>query len=197
MVPMSSRMGLIASKPNHIESPPNSIPYSAAGILFCNDTHVLAGYQPHKQTPCMTGIGGSREDGEVALYTAWREATEELLDCQNVPAKFIDECIQKFVPTEQFSRGDYICYAYSFTTLEEFLRLAKRHRIVSAVYTTHPTTLLELLFTRKNSSTAEVASLCYLPFLRQVNGPLFVHEEFSMDMEQLAFHQSTSCLNDP
>ncbi len=185
-------MGVTSSKSKPNVFVPVDLQCSAAGILFFNETHVLAGYQPHKMTPCITGIGGCKEDDETALQTAWRETTEELFDCKDVPKEFIEICIKHFVPSEQFSRGDYICYAYSFATLEAFLRLAKQERIVSAAYTTIPTTLLELLFTRRQSPTTEISVLSVLPFLRQINGPLLVHEEFCMDMEQLAFHQTNS-----
>lgn len=185
-------MGLVSSKSSPTKLPDPSLMFSAAGILFTNETHVLAGFQPHKTTPCITGIGGSTKEGETALQSAWRETIEELFDCESVPVDFIVECKTKLAPRCWFSRGDYICFHYSFEDLKVFLNLAKKRRVPTSVYSSYPTTLLELIMNRKHSETSEVASLCLLPFMREANGPLFVHEEFCMDMEQLSFHRTAN-----
>lgn len=185
-------MGLISSKPTPNESPTCGISFSAAGILFSNETHVLAGYQPHKQTPCITGIGGSKKEGESALQTAWRETLEELFGWDEVPSKLVSLCITNLLPKRWFSRGEYICFHYTFDDLKKLLQLVKRYRIDTPLYQTIPTTLLTLVLNRTILHTSEVHSLCLLPYLREANGPLIVHEEFCMDMEQLSFHQTAN-----
>ncbi len=175
-------MGVTSSKPNPTGSLPYGLQFSAAGILFFNDTHVLAGYQPHKNPPCITGIGGCKEEGETELQTAWRETVEELFDCKDVPKEFIETCITQFIPKFWFSHKDYVCFYYSFQDLECFLRLAKRHRISSAVYETIPTNLFDLVFKRTYSETAELASLCILPIVNNRNGILTIHDDFCSDM---------------
>ncbi len=192
MIDMNPKMGVTSSKPTLTSIPEPTLSFSAAGILFSNDTHVLAGYQPHKQTPCITGFGGSRKEGETALQTAWRETIEELFDCQEVPAICIELCIQRFVPHIWFRRGEYICFQYSFDDLKEFLNLAKRAHYPNTIYTSYPTTLLELLMNRNHSETAEIQSLCLLPIVRESNGFILIHEEFCLDIDQMMFHTMTT-----
>lgn len=183
-------MGLLSSKLIQTPGPDPSLAFSAAGILFTNQTHVLAGYQPHKCQPCITGIGGAKCQGETALQTAWRETIEELFDCTVVPSKFLEHCTKSLVPYHWFQRGDYICFEYSFDHLKTFLKLAKRYHLSTSVYESYPTTLFELLMNRMYSETSEVQSLCLLPFIRETNGSLHIHHEFCLDLDQLAFHQS-------
>ena len=189
---MSSRMGLKSSKHSQTSLPDPSLPFSAAGILFSNETHVLAGYQPHKSTPCITGIGGTRNEGEYALQTAWRETLEELFGWNTISSKLITLCETNLLPKLWFSRGEYICFQYSFDDLKKLLQLVKHCHISTPLYQSIPTTILELVFNRKILQTSEVHSLCLVPFVREANGPLLIHEEFCMDMEQLSFHKSAN-----
>lgn len=181
-------MGLVSSKPNTNHEPDPILEFSCAGIIFTNLTHLLAGYQLHKKKPCITGIGGSRKKGETALETAWRETIEELFDCSVVPQELIRICIAKFVPSRWFSRGEYICFQYSFDDLYNFLKLVKRNTLPMTIYSTYPSTLFELVINRKYSESTEIQSLCILPFVQNNNGSLVIHEEFCMDIDQLGFH---------
>ena len=185
-------MGHIVSKSKQPTLPEPYESFSAAGVLFCNETHVLAGYQPHKSTQCITGIGGSKHEGETALQTAWRETLEELFGWDDVPSELVRLCTISLLPKRWFSRGEYICFQYTFDDLKKLLQLIKRYRIDTPLYQTIPTTLLTLVLNRNILHTSEVHSLCLLPFIREVNGPLVIHEEFCMDMEQLSFHQTAN-----
>ena len=184
MVDTNPRMGLGSSKPTPYKLLDDMLPFSAAGILFSNETHALAGYQPHKRIPCITGIGGSRHGNETALQTAWRETIEELFDCENVPTKFLNLCETKLVPHSWFCRDEYICFQFSFNDLKKFLKLAKRFHLTTHIYEYYPTNLFELIMNRKDSSTSEIESLCLLPFVQNRTDHLYIHKELILDMAQ-------------
>jgi hypothetical protein len=44
--------------------------YTACGVVFTDGRHILAGYQPNKKNPCISGIGGMKEKGETHFDTA-------------------------------------------------------------------------------------------------------------------------------
>ena len=134
MIDMNPKMGVTSSRAQLPQPGPDpSLVFSAAGILFTNQTHVLAGYQPHKEKPCITGIGGSKNEGETAIQTAWRETIEELLESDPIPREFLTLCEKELAPTCWFSRGEYICFQYSFEDLMRFLKLAKQNRLTTSV----------------------------------------------------------------
>jgi hypothetical protein len=56
----------------------------AAGIVFTNGTHILAGYQPRKKNPHISGLGGSKQKDESYMQTAWRETLEELFELKDI-----------------------------------------------------------------------------------------------------------------
>ena len=60
--------------------------YKAAGVIFTNNTHIIAGFQQDEQTNeyAFSGIGGKKEDPDNAnpKFTAIREMLEELFDIQ-------------------------------------------------------------------------------------------------------------------
>jgi hypothetical protein len=54
----------------------NTLEYNSAGIIFTDETHVLAGYQKNK---FYSGIGGKKELSDLSVkFTAIREMLEEL-----------------------------------------------------------------------------------------------------------------------
>ena len=175
-------MGVTSSKlPNQLGPDPR-LPFSAAGILFSNTTHVLAGYQPYKIKPCITGIGGSKLEGETALETAWRETIEELFDCKKVPSKFIIVCQIKLTPMRWIIRNEYICFHYTFDDLKRVLHFAKQYKIPTRVYSSYPTTLLELLMNRDHCMASEIKTLCLLPFTYNEERTLNIHEDLCLDV---------------
>ena len=54
--------------------------FRAAGSVFTDSKIILAGYQPRKKKPFISGIGGKREEGESYMDTAIRETVEELFE---------------------------------------------------------------------------------------------------------------------
>jgi hypothetical protein len=63
-----------------------NIDYKAAGVIFTNNTHIIAGFQQDEQANvcAFSGIGGKKEisDEEIPKFTAIREMLEELFDIQ-------------------------------------------------------------------------------------------------------------------
>jgi len=65
------------------------IEYQAAGVIFTNNTHIIAGYQEDSETDSETntfvlsGFGGKKEPSDHnSKYTAIREMLEEIFDIQ-------------------------------------------------------------------------------------------------------------------
>jgi len=142
---------------------PRKRQYKGAGVLFTNGTHVLAGYQPNKKTPCITGIGGSRESDETFLHTALREAVEELLNVKEVPSQLICKLSDSLNPLSLFANDGYATLLYSFQQLETFLKILKENGITTDLYKEFPLSLEELVFKRKNNKEAEIKQFAVLP----------------------------------
>jgi hypothetical protein len=89
--------------------------YTSAGCIFTNGTHILGGYQPNKQAPCISGIGGKREDCEEFVQTAMREMLEEIFGIYARP-DFVTALMA--IPYDRLLiSGDYVSLIYSFTYL--------------------------------------------------------------------------------
>ena len=174
---MSSRMGLKSSKHSQTSLPDPSLPFSAAGILFSNETHVLAGYQPHKSTPCITGIGGTRNEGEYALQTAWRETLEELFNI-NPDKELITIINLNIIHKKLCVIDNYYILTYTFEDLELILQLLNKKNITSNLYDTFPSTIYELIFNRKIDSKNEISHLCLLPLKENV----IINNDFIKDI---------------
>lgn len=138
-------------------------PYNSAGIVFTNGTHFLAGYQPNKRKPFISGIGGSKNLAEKFLETAIRETIEELFDVI-VPCKLIFKIIDKLEPKKVIRNNDYMMVLYSFDDLKTFLKICYKN-IKSPIYNSIPRTLDDLLFKRKPTKTSEISQLCLLPIV--------------------------------
>lgn len=150
--------------------------YSSAGCLFTDGTHVLAGYQPAKSTPCISGIGGKREDCDGNfLETALREMLEELLGIYDNP-----NLIQmlKTVCYDDIIRGrQYINIIYSFISLEKILEFAFITVGESPLYEVFPRTVGELVFSRAAVKGAEITHLTLLPLVTDlVIDPYFLKD---------------------
>jgi hypothetical protein len=140
-----------------------NIHYKGAGILFTDKINVLAGFQPNKRIPKITGIGGTRNGSEPLLDCALRECIEELYDINVIPAKLFLKLKELFHEKQFFITGWYINYVFSFEDLRLILKIVKRYKLLSPVYDILPTTIEELLLKRKHSSTAEIQSIVFLP----------------------------------
>lgn len=160
--------------------------FSSAGCLFSNEQFLLAGYQPRKQKPFLSGLGGKREGDESFFVTALRETIEELFEIQTVPFEWIEEIQTTVVHKGIVKNGDYISVLYSFQDLESILHLLKQRGVESELYEIFPTSLFELIFKRKLLEyPAEISHLTLLPLvLHSIETP-FVSPYFIKDMRLL------------
>jgi len=153
--------------------------FTAAGVLFTNNTHVLAAWQL-KDKPTLSGIGGGRKEGENYLTTAHREMIEELFDIETVPTRFLD-----FLETMKYvtilENDSYINIVYTFDKLEEILLYAYKYGIKTKIYKRFPFTVQDLILLRNPSPTSEIQTLSILP----VSSNLVVNSDFQYDINQL------------
>ena len=123
--------------------------YNAAGIIFTDERHILGGYQPHKKTPFISGIGGMKEPGETYMITAIRETLEELFNLENISSIILNELIEKLKDKPNMQSNKYISIICTFDDLQIICNLLKDHNIVSRLYDEIPNTLHDLIFKRK------------------------------------------------
>jgi hypothetical protein len=159
--------------------------FTGAGCLFFNDQFLLAGYQPRKQKPMMSGLGGKREGEEEFLTTALRETLEELFEI-TVPFVWIEQ-IQTTVPNKGvLKNGDYVSVLYSFEDLQKMLEILKINHCESLLYDDFPTNLLALVFNRKQlKQLPEISHLTFLPLVFHAVETPFVSSEFLKDIKLL------------
>ena len=150
--------------------------YTSAGCLFVNGTHALAGYQPGKTVPCISGIGGKREDADSGVMeTALREMLEEVLGIYDSP-RFMGALAG--VEYITMIRGrNYVNIVYSFLALEKILRLVQGAGGQSPYYKTFPLTLHDLIFSRE-AAGAEIVHFALLPLVADLPwvDPYFVKD---------------------
>lgn len=162
--------------------------HMGAGCVFTDGKHVLAGYQPHKKKPGLTGIGGHREGEETYLQTAYRETIEELFHVSSVtiPVGLVDTLSRTLRPKKIKNKKGYVLITLDFQDLEQFLTICKKAGLRSSLYTRFPRTLLEVLQMRGYHVNAEIASLALLPViknhrkLRDFVDPLFLQDMWDM-----------------
>ena len=151
--------------------------FSAAGCLFTDKKLVLAGYQFRHGKGVLDGIGGSREEGEMAIETAFRETLEELFDI--VPsAALVTEMRKHFKPRSKFQTGQYICFVYNFKTLEKMMVFLKGQGLRSPLYKLFPVSVSELLFYRRIRPT-ELTHLSLIPFVDELSFEEHFLKDFS------------------
>lgn len=160
--------------------------FSSAGCSFYNDQFILAGYQPRKQKPIVSGLGGKREGEEDASTTALRETLEELFELQTVPHEWI-QTIQATIPYERcLQNGDYSTFLYSFDDLQRMLVYLHSKGCTSELYEEFPINLLSLLFNRKQLAyPAEVSHLLLIPLVHHPKDSPFVDRHFLSDIRLL------------
>jgi len=166
--------------------------YKAAGSVFTDGKLILAGYQPKKRKPFISGIGGGKEAGETYADTAVRETLEELFEFKEIPEKLTKEIQSEVIPQRVVQSASYIMVVYDFDGLEQILKLIKKHELHSPLYDFIPTTLMDLLFKRKLDVSSEniffKPELSHLALLPLVNHPKqipFVDSYFIEDMPLL------------
>ena len=160
--------------------------YKAAGCVFTDGKIILAGYQPRKRVPTISGIGGKKEDGETYMDTAIRETVEELFDIK-VASQLINE-LKTIIPEKIVQNGSYIIAVYTFMNLEDMLKHMKSKGITSKLYNKMPVSLMELIFNRKlvenPAENPEISHLALLPLIKHGDAPL-VDKYFIKDMPVL------------
>ena len=144
-----------------------------AGCLFTNYNHVLAGYQPKKKIPFISGFGGKKLSNENIIETAIRETIEELFDIDYVPFELIYR-IKKINPTKVVTQDNYLMLVYSFEQLLDILHISKE--IISTnLYLSFPTTIPDLIINRIINNKAEISQLCLLPYTKNLKiDPIFI-----------------------
>jgi hypothetical protein len=137
--------------------------YTSAGCLFVSQTHTLAGYQPGKMVPCISGIGGKREERDSGVMeTALREMLEEVLGIYE-SARFMGALAG--VEYITMIRGrNYVNIVYSFLALEKILAIVQSAGGQSPYYKVFPLTLNELIFSRE-AAGAEIVHFALLPLV--------------------------------
>jgi hypothetical protein len=154
--------------------------------MFFNEQFLLAGYQPRKQKPFLSGLGGKKEEGETYLITALRETIEELFELQTVPLEWITSIQEKIQSQGILKNGEYISVLYSFEDLQQMLHILQEKGLVSELYDEFPTNLLALLFNRKLLEyPAEISHLSLLPLVSHPSEIPFVSPFFVKDMRLL------------
>jgi len=152
--------------------------YAGAGCLFTNGVHTLAGYQPHKCTPTISGFGGKKEPEETDPFqTAVRETLEELFGLDKNVIKAIQFPLK---PKRIIQNGSYHVYVFSFADLEQMLYTLQEAGVTSPYYLYLPNTIADLIFHRRVDSDAEIGSLCLLP-AESAN----ISKEFLEDMKRV------------
>jgi hypothetical protein len=160
--------------------PPHPPTQPTAGCVFTDGKYMLAGYQPNKSQPRISGLGGKSLNGEAYTTTAIRETLEELFEIN--PAAHIIQDIQMYlIPQRTIQNESHILVEYSFEDLTCMLDILKTHEIQSPLYNTMPKSILELVFQRRIDSKAEVSHLAILPVVHHRAGE-FVGKELLSDI---------------
>ena len=135
--------------------------FQAAGVLFTDGTQVLAGFQPLKEEPSISGFGGGREGRETIRETAFRELLEELFDPD--PSFDLKPLIQvlkeRYKKDPIIKKNTYRFLILPFRELTAILALVKAIGMRSQVYTAIPITIADLIKKRKPLPTSEISTL--------------------------------------
>lgn len=163
--------------------------YISAGVIFTDGKILLAGYQPHKKNPCISGIGGKKKEGETYIITALREMLEELFEFNEIPKKLIKEIKSLIIPQKILENSGYIIIVYDFQDLEMILKIIKIYKLQSILYDKFPKNLMELIFNRKinSDSKCEISHLSLLPVIKHDKKNSFIDNLFIDDISLCAF----------
>jgi hypothetical protein len=157
-------------------------PPKAAGLLFSDAIHVLAGWQPTKKIPIISGFGGSLQSGEDWQTAAVRETLEELFDIESPPPELITQ-IKETLFSSSSRQHVYISENYTYTTLYfsdliTILNLTSDSGIQSPIYPRGiPLTINDLIFNRIFTPKSEVQQLILLPVDHNIKlDPYFIED---------------------
>ena len=166
----------------------NADKYRGAGSVFTDGKIILAGYQPLKRKPFISGIGGKKEKGEMYMDTALRETVEELFEFKDIPAKLMDELKSRLIPQKVLQNDTYIIVVYTFIDLDTMLHIIAKYKLQSVLYDKAPMNLMELIFNRKLEFNKdifykpEISHLSLLPLVEHSKINPFVNTYFIEDM---------------
>ena len=157
-----------------------------AGVIFTDGNLILAGYQPNKRKPFVSGIGGRKEEGETYWETAIREMVEEIFELKTIPKELCKNIQSSIQPKKTIIKNGYANLHYSFEDLYTIMQLLKKYDMQSEVYEPMPTNLLELLFQRQcKDKKVEISHLCLLPVVKHTIENPFVDILFIEDMRNI------------
>lgn len=159
--------------------------FYAAGCFFYNGVHVLAGYQPNKRSPHISGIGGSREPNEDYFTTAIRETLEELFNLDIVDPLLISKIRMELHPLDILILKGYVILVYSFKDLERIIQIVYSSGLKSSLYKTRPYTVSDLIFKRSVNFKAEISHLVLLPFIKHRDTANFMDRNFLRDLRAI------------
>ena len=155
----------------------NTLNVKASGCIFTDNKLILAGYQPNKDVPYISGIGGHRKVGENFQQTAFRETLEELFDIITFPNGLLERIERTIVPQNIVQNEEYAFIVLTFKDLEEILRICKRYRVKTCLYKQLPLTLKDLIFNRLLDSESEITHLSLIPMIKNISiDPYFVKD---------------------
>ena len=161
--------------------------YIGAGVLFTNGKNIIAGYQPNKKKPFISGIGGMRNKGETNYFeTAIRETLEELYEIYSFPANLLQDIKEQMIPKKVIQTERYINIVFTFTDLQILMNLTKKYSIVSELYDVLPSNINEFIFNRKIlSKRTEISHVCILPLIHNDANPQCIDPYFLSDLPQV------------
>jgi len=135
-----------------------------AGAVFKSETHVLMGYQPQKAM--ISGIGGKAQPYEPLIYTAFREAIEELFGVK--PTYWLIVSIaDMFKNAVSVENSGYRMFILSFDDLLRFMSHVQASIQTSPYYSEFPQSLHDLLLRRRAPSDAEITHLALIPLVSE------------------------------
>lgn len=135
--------------------------YYAAGIHFTDFYTILAGAQPVKNIPCISGFGGRKIGADKSsMHTAFRETIEELYGF-TVKQDFIDSLVSdcELIPHDQEDNDGYIFYVLDYEQLLRMTKYVWKKYGIMPHYKEYPETIDELINKRTQVEENEVSSL--------------------------------------
>jgi hypothetical protein len=153
---------------------------TAAGCIFTNETHILAGYQPNKTTPYISGFGGNRLEGEPYEHTAVREMIEELFDIE-ATYDMITWILNDLKPLRSIKHTGYMVLQYTFDDLDKIIKYLEPTGVNSTLYKVWPKNLYDLIFTRTPTKSSEISTICLLPFVKDI----VIDDKFKKDIDEI------------
>lgn len=167
---------------SYIDASVEATPWTAAGVLFTDNTYVLGGVQQCNDKHIVSGIGGSRQDDEPYMDTSLREMIEELFDIVEVPKSLVAILKKKLTPKVVFQTQGYITVVFTFKQLEQMLRIIVKHSLQSRLYESIPYTLHELMLYRFPCNDCELSRLLLVNLYPKRAYSSLIHKEFLQDL---------------